>query len=410
MRADLDRLMTARDLQAVFVVGGEQANTPRAYLSNGVDIHGGMTIKKRGAPPVMLTGSMEVEEAAKSGLQVITYFDLGWAQMIQQAEGDPTKAQVALWGQILDRFAIPPGKIGIYGVGELNVWIERLRLLSEAYPAYQFVGETGLTLFDEAFVTKDADEIAVIREIAEKTGQVLQAAWDFISGHRSEGESVLKADGSPLTIGDVKRQVRRELMDRGLEDTDMIFAQGRDGAFPHSRGEDGQALKLGQPIVFDLFPRPLGGGYFHDCTRTWCIGYAPDEVKALHSQVMEAFRIALETYAEPGQPCHTLQDAVLDYFEAQGHPTQRSHPGTNVGYVHSLGHGVGLNIHERPSISHLLKNDTFQKGNFVTIEPGLYYPEKGIGVRVEDSFVIDEHGELVSITPFHKELVLPLKG
>jgi len=75
-----------------------------------------------------------------------------------------------------------------------------------------------------------------------------------------------------------------------------------------------------------------------------------------------------------------------------------------------LGHGVGLNIHERPSISHLAKEDVFQKGNFITIEPGLYYPEEGIGMRVEDSFIIDEHGALVSITPFRKDLVLPLRG
>ena len=101
---------------------------------------------------------------------------------------------------------------------------------------------------------------------------------------------------------------------------------------------------------------------------------------------------------------------MLDYYEGAGHPTIRSKPGTSEGYVHSLGHGVGLHIHERPSISHLAKEDLFQKGNFITIEPGLYYPDRGLGVRVEDSFIIDESGELISLTSFHKELVLPLKG
>jgi Xaa-Pro aminopeptidase len=410
MRSDIDRLMAARDLQAIFVVGGEQPNTYRAYLSNGVDIHGGMTIKKRGSTPVMVVGGMEIENAVKSGLTAYTFSELGWADMLEKAEGDPSKASIVLWGHLFEKFEIPPGKIGIYGVGELNVWIERIRLLSDAYPQYQLVGETGMTLFDEAFVTKDADEIKVIREVATKTSEVLQAAWDYIASQRAEGDRVVKAGGSPVTIGDVKRLVRRELMDRGLEDTDMIFAQGRDGAFPHSRGEEDTVLKLGQPIVFDLFPREQGGGYYHDVTRTWCIGYTPDAVRDLYNQVMQAFNIALETYAEPGQPCHTLQDAVLDYYESQGHPTLRSKPGNMEGYVHGLGHGVGLNIHERPSMSHLMKDDTFQKGNFITIEPGLYYPEKGMGMRIEDSFIIDESGELVSITPFHKELVIPLKG
>ena len=170
------------------------------------------------------------------------------------------------------------------------------------------------------------------------------------------------------------------------------------------------ALKLGQPIVFDLFPRQLGGGYHHDTTRTWSIGYATDEVRNIYNQVLQAFTIAVDTYAEPGQPTHTMQDAVLDYFEGNGHPTRRSQPGSSIGYSHSLGHGVGLNIHERPSISHREPDDIFQQGNFITIEPGLYYPDKGIGMRLEDSFIIDDEGKLIPITDFHKELVLPLKG
>lgn len=410
MRSDIDRLMTERDLQAIVVAGGEFPNTYRAYLSNGVDSHGGMTIKLRGSAPVLIVGAMEIEEAAKSGLHVLTYDDLKWDEIVAQAEGDQSKMQIGLWGAIFERFAIPAGKIGIYGTGEIGAWVERARLLESAFPQYQLVGEIGKTLFDEAFLTKDADEIRVIREVAVKTNDVLQATWDYISSHRAESDTVVKPDGSPLTIGDVKRFVRRALLDRELEDTAMIFAQGRDGGFPHSRGESAMALKLGQPIVFDLFPRQLGGGYHHDVTRTWCIGHAPDQVRTIYDQVMQAFQIAVDTYAEPGQPCHTLQEAVLDYFEANGHPTRRSHPGSSIGYSHSLGHGVGLNIHERPSISHREAKDVFEKGNFITIEPGLYYPDNGIGMRIEDSFIIDESGALVSITPFHKELVLPLKG
>jgi Xaa-Pro aminopeptidase len=410
MKSDLDRLMTARELVAIVVTGGEHQNTPRAYLCNGVDIHNGMVIKKRGTDPVLIVGGMEIEEAAKSGVTVVNRDDLGWAEIYQQTEGDPTKTNTLFWGRLLEKFEIPPGKIGVYGAGDLNVWIERARELAEAFPDNPIVGETGMTLFDEAFVTKDAGELQIMRDVADKTCQVLQATWDYIGSHRAEGDTVVKDDGSALTIGDVKRFVRRELMDRELEDTDMIFAQGRDAGFPHSRGQAGMALKLGQPIVFDLFPRQLGGGYYHDCTRTWSIGYATEAVQDIYNQVMTAFQTALNAYAEPGQPTHTMQEAVLDYYEANGHPTIRSKPGTPEGYVHSLGHGVGLNIHERPSLSHLAKEDLFQKGNFITIEPGLYYADRGIGVRVEDSFIIDDDGQLISLTTFPKDLVLPLKS
>ena len=111
-----------------------------------------------------------------------------------------------------------------------------------------------------------------------------------------------------------------------------------------------------------------------------------------------------------GRPTAEMQLAVQDYFESLGHPTLRNTPGTNVGYVHSLGHGVGLNIHESPRIAHNVKEDVFAAGNVITIEPGLYYPEQGFGVRVEDLLIVTPRGELVSLTDMPKDLILPLRG
>lgn len=410
MKSDLDRLMQARDLVALLVVGDGHDNPPRAYLTGGVHITGGLVLKRHGEAPLLVVNPMETEEAARSGLAVYSFHDLDWAQLVEAAQGDRSQAAIALWGRCLERFGVPPGKVGVYGSGSINVYLEMTRRAADAYPAYQFVGELGMTLFDEAYVTKDAAEIARIQAVAAATSAVLRATWDFIAGHRADGDRVVNGAGQPLTIGAVKRFVRRTLLDYDLEDTGMIFAQGRDAGFPHSRGDDGQALRLGQSIVFDLFPRALGGGYHHDATRTWCIGHAPAEVQAAYDDVLAAFETALVAYAEPGQPAHELQDAVLDYFESRGHPTARSQPSTTEGYVHSLGHGVGLNIHERPSLSHLAKDDRLQIGNLITIEPGLYYPERGFGVRLEDTILIDESGALVSLTDFHKALVLPLRG
>jgi Xaa-Pro aminopeptidase len=102
-----------------------------------------------------------------------------------------------------------------------------------------------------------------------------------------------------------------------------------------------------------------------------------------------------------------LQEAAQDVYEAAGHKTTRSHPGTNEGYVHSLGHGVGLNIHERPSLSHF-GQDILQRGTVISIEPGLYYPDQGYGVRLEDLFLIDEQGDLINLTGFKHDLVVPI--
>lgn len=408
MKADLDRLMQERGLAGLLVAGGEEHSVARAYLSAGVHISGGLIVKKPGAEPLLIVNGMEFEEAKKSGLPCKTYGDVGYMDIVRQTS-DPVQQTLLFWRAGLRAAGIEGGRIGVYGTGEINVYLEIARQAAAALPEYEIVGEAGPTLLAEAMMTKDADEIARIRDVARRTNEVLQATWDYIAGHQAQADETLADDqGAPLTIGDVKRFVRRALLDRGLEDTGMIFAQGSDAGWPHSRGEEAMVLRQGQSIVFDLFPRELGGGYCHDVTRTWCIGYAPPEVQQAYDQVMEAFDRSLEAFAL-GQGTYTLQEVVLDYFEGQGHRTQRSHPGGLEGYVHSLGHGIGLQIHERPGISHLRRDDVFQVGQVITIEPGLYYPERGFGVRVEDSLFISEAGELVSITPFRKDLVLPLR-
>jgi Xaa-Pro aminopeptidase len=408
MKADLNRLMTQRGLDAFVVGGGEHENSVRYYLTNGAHLTGGFVVQACNGEPLLVVNGMEIEEARKSGYRCVTYGDLGYYDLYR--EHGAQQASILLYGRLLEQVGLSAGRVGLYGVDDINATIQRFQQLSAHYEQYEFVGEGSPTLFDEAYLTKDAAEVERIRSVAERTSVVVAQVWEFISGHRSDANGrVVNAEGQPLTVGAVKRFARRALLDVGLEDTGMIFAPGRDGAFPHSRGDDPTELVVGVPIVFDFFPRELGGGYYHDMTRTWCIGHVPPPVQALYDDVMTAFDIALETYAL-GKPTHTLQEAVLDFFEAQGHPTPRTTNNPTEGYVHSLGHGIGLNIHEAPSMHHLKREDVFQVGNVVTIEPGLYYPDRSIGIRVEDSFIVAEDGQLLSITPFKKDLLLPLRG
>ncbi|NWF69551.1 MAG: aminopeptidase P family protein [Chloroflexi bacterium] len=408
MKSDLNRLLEERGFAALVVAGDAEDNHPRHYLTNGAHITGGLVIQRRDAAPLLFVNPMETAEAAKSGLTVYSYYDIGYADILKETQGDRQQAEIIFWARCLEKAGVGGGKIAVYGMGDLSVYIELVKRLNSAHPQYEFVGDLGLSLFDAMYVTKDTDEIARIRSVAQRTSAVLAATWDFIAGHRAHEEMVVQADGTPLTIGAVKRFVRRALLDRDLQDTAMIFAQGRDGGFPHSRGEDDMALRLGQAIVFDLFPREIGGGYHHDCTRTWSIGYATPAVQQAFNEVHEAFEVAVDSF-RLNMPAKAMQEAVQSYLESKGHPTARSHPGTTTGYVHGLGHGVGLKIHERPLINHL-SQDTLVAGNVITIEPGVYYPERGFGVRIEDMCWIADDGQLVTLTDFHKELVLPLKG
>lgn len=407
MRSDIDSLMASRQLDALLVLGGEEFSSIRYYLSRGADITQGYILKIKAADPLLIVNSMEIEEAAKSGFPVKTFGDYGLYELQRQYPDDPLAVQIAFFTRILETAGIEFGRIGLYGTGNLSEFIEFIRRVDRELPQYEFVGENGADLFREAMLTKDDEEMARLRSVAERTNTVMQATWDFISGHHVEQDQVVNAAGEALTIGQVKSFVLKALLEKGLEDTGMIFAQGRDAGFPHSRGEAEDVLRPGQSIVFDLFPREIGGGYHHDMTRTWSLGYASPHVQKAYDEVMTAFDLSIEMYGL-NKPTYLMQEAVQNYFEAQGHETSRSHPGTLEGYVHSLGHGVGINIHELPRISHLSQEDVFQIGNCITIEPGLYYPEKGFGVRVEDMFIVNKRGELESLTPFRKDLVLPL--
>jgi Xaa-Pro aminopeptidase len=123
-------------------------------------------------------------------------------------------------------------------------------------------------------------------------------------------------------------------------------------------------------------------------TRTFCIGPIPDELRTLHADVFEAFTLARDAM-RPGVEAKAYQRMVCEFFEARGYPTTLSTPGTLDGYVHGLGHGVGLEIHEKPSFA---ADDRIELHDIVTIEPGLYFPERELGVRIEDTFVVREEG------------------
>jgi Xaa-Pro aminopeptidase len=174
-------------------------------------------------------------------------------------------------------------------------------------------------------------------------------------------------------------------LEQNVADTDFIFAIGRDAGVPHSRGEDRDPIALGKTIVYDIFPQEAGGGYFYDFTRTWCVGYAPPEVEQAYEEVFGIFKQVLKAL-KPNERCAVYQKMTVDYFEKRGHPTAQTNPETTEGYVHSLGHGIGLFIHESPSLADFEGNtDTLAPGSVVTVEPGLYYPSKGFGIRIEDS-------------------------
>jgi Xaa-Pro aminopeptidase len=204
---------------------------------------------------------------------------------------------------------------------------------------------------------------------------------------------VLQHEGRALKIGDLKALVSSGIARLGMiEDHETILSQGRDAGVPHSRGDANAEVRASVPIVLDIFPADKESGYFFDLSRTFCPGPIPDELRRIHADVMAAFYLAAEAM-KPGTEAKMYQAMVCDYFESRGYMTTRSDPTTLDGYVHSLGHGIGLEIHERPWFGLTPSNhDLIEVGDIVTIEPGLYFPDRELGVRIEDTFVVGEEG------------------
>ena len=408
MKHDLDRLMTERNLDAFLVLGDSAGNPVMNYLTGGAHLERALIVKRRDAPLTLIHGGMERDTAAATGLRLVdrdaTYDAMRY---LHAHEGDQLAAQVAYLADVIENEALQ-GRLGIFGVYDAGAAMTMLNLLQDRLTGTELVGEFGDSLFSLARETKDDAEIAQMAEAGRLTGLVVGDAHEFIRSHGVRGDLVVKRDGEPLTIGDVKAFLRARILQYGMsENGDTIFAQGCEAGVPHNRGTESVALRLGQSIVFDIFPR-IESGYFHDMTRTWCLGYATDEVLAIYAQVKEIFDHTMAA-VKVGLPCRDLQAMTLDFFEAKGHPTARTKPGGHDGYVHSLGHGVGLDIHEMPRLSVAAGNTTLlAPGHVISIEPGLYYPDRGYGVRVEDTIALRQDGSVLNLTQFPYDLVVPM--
>jgi len=409
MKSDLDALMQARNLDAILITGPAFHNPAMYYLTGGVHVSEADLIKKRGSAPILYHKTMERDEAARTGLALQDYAGFDYSGLIKQYRGNAVLASAALYQMMLTEQGITSGRLAIYGQSDAGNAYAIFSALQTLLPDLTLVGEAGDSLLLLARLTKSADEIERIRRMGQITTAVVGQTAEYLANHTVEAGVLIAPDGYPLTIGTVKKRINLWLAERGVENPEgTIFSIGRDAAVPHSVGNPSDLLRLGQTIVFDIYPCEAGGGYFYDLTRTWCLGYAPDETLQLYEDVLAVFRQILSEM-QPGGFYPHYHSRACDLFEELGHPTLRTNPRTTDGFVHGLGHGVGLNIHERPSYgNNATHDDCLSPGAVFTLEPGLYYPERGIGVRLEDTLWVDPEGGIRPLVEYPLDLVIPM--
>jgi Xaa-Pro aminopeptidase len=401
MKSDLDALMQARSLDAILVLGNAERNPPMYYLTGGGHVNKAVLVKKRGEAPVLYCNAMERDEAEKSGLKVIPLRVGAMEELAKRPK------------EILTECSVNGERIGLFGHADLGMALYIVERIKAELPDLELVGENqDDSIFMYAMETKDENEVERIRRMGRVTADVVGKVRDYLTSCDVSGDEVLlKEDGSPLTVGDVHSKIRLWVSELGAElPSGFIFAIGRDAGVPHSSGNPADLIRLGQTIVFDIYPAEAGGGYYYDFTRTWCLGYAPPEARKLFDEVKNVYEKVIENI-DMNAAFKEYQKLVCDEFGANGHKTQMNTEGVlTEGYVHSLGHGIGLNIHERPWSRHTSPDDNRLKpGTVFTVEPGLYYPEKGMGVRIEDSYWMRPDGSVEKLAEFPYDFILPMK-
>lgn len=213
---------------------------------------------------------------------------------------------------------------------------------------------------------KDANEIACIRKAAEIADAALAEIMPKIKIGVTESELALELEFAMKRLGAEALSF------------DTILAAGPNGALPHAKPTD-RRLESGDFLVIDF--GAVWKGYHSDMTRTFAIGEISEKQREIYGITLKAQLAALEA-VRPGKTGAEIDAIARDIISEAGYGDK---------FGHGLGHGVGLAIHEGPTLSWRATDQRLEPGMLVTIEPGIYLPGWG-GVRIEDLVVVTEDG------------------
>ncbi|MFY9433263.1 MAG: aminopeptidase P family protein, partial [Thermacetogeniaceae bacterium] len=233
-------------------------------------------------------------------------------------------------------------------------------------------------LIEKLRLIKDESEIALLKE----AGAITASAFRYILGELHPGQTEVEIAGM------LEFFMRRQ--GSGPPAFETIVASGKRGALPHGTAS---AKKVGRGELITMDLGATYQGYAGDLTRTICLGTVSDRQQEIYELVKEAQERGIKA-VRAGVRAEEVDAVVRGFFEQHGYAEY---------FMHSLGHGVGLAVHEEPRLAP--GQDTIlQPGMVVTIEPGLYLPDWG-GVRIEDTVLVKEDGCEI-LTPVTKNLIV----
>src|SRR5262245_6100570 len=260
-----------------------------------------------------------------------------------------------------------------------------------------FLRANGITLepdgdvFDKRRRMKNESELAGIRRAQAAAEGAMGAIRDRLR------------EGGDLTCEELQGIALRSFSDAGVIAPDMVIvSHGPQTAIGHEPGHG--PITSGEAVIADLYPQDPVSGCYADMTRTFCIGEPPEELVNYHALVKEALDRVFEAI-RPGITGKELHRMTCELFQEHGFPTQLTKDPDKPledGFFHSLGHGVGLEVHEQPGLGRM--GEELVAGDVLAVEPGLY--RKGFGgCRLEDLVLVTDDGaEVLTEFPYDLEL------
>jgi Xaa-Pro aminopeptidase len=360
-----------------YVMYASSRDADMRYLTKFTTSDPFVYFKRPGENGTIIISQMEVGRASReSPASVMTRAEADLPAFLKK-EKDPVRATARMIAvQAGKKILVPPQ----FPLG-----------LTRALEQYCTVSvDPGTVLSLRAIKTKA--EIAAMQRVQKVTETALGLGVSLIRKSTIK-KGYLYHSGTPLTAEHVKFAMHSHLLACGCTAVDTIVSCGEETAIPHMTGTG--PLRADEPIIIDLFPVEEASGYYADMTRTVVKGDPSEEIRTMYETLCQAKALAI-SLVRPKALGVDVYQAVVDFFAERGYESDTR------GFVHSLGHGVGLQIHELPTVGPAGK--ALARGNVITIEPGLYYPGTG-GVRLEDIGVVTARG-FENFTNYPEELVL----
>lgn len=356
---ELDRSGTS-----AYVIYADSSNPDMMYLT-GFQVSDPLVyIKKKGEEGVLIVPQMEYDRAvAECSCDVMTRGDAGFFGDLEEL-GDSLTATARMISRMTG--------------GDILISPSTPVSLARKIESFCKVRIDGGTISEMRSVKRpeEAENIRRVQKITEE-------GMDFIISMIRDAEcrdGELFIGSEPLTSDYVRNEVQCFFLRRGCTAKDTIVSCGPETALPHCVGKG--VLLENEPIVIDIFPRDSATGYHSDMTRTVVRGEPDPEIENMYSCVRDAKKLAEERIST-GASGKEIHEFVVGFFDENGYASGSE------GFMHSLGHGVGLAVHEQPALSP--SGVTLVEGNVVTVEPGLYYKGTG-GIRLEDIGIVTKTG------------------